>query len=96
MTDSALLSVNIWLPLSLNNLDSTDKPSTISYIQYQPEDLNDIAIGFFLHDVGKVLIPDHILNKAGKLTDEEFEIIKTHTFEKGMSIIEKNKLNYNP
>jgi len=81
---------------SLNNLDSTDKPSTISYIQYQPEDLNDIAIGFFLHDVGKVLIPDHILNKAGRLTDEEFEIIKTHTFEKGISIIEKNKLNYNP
>lgn len=32
-----------------------------------------------LHDVGKVGIPDHILNKEGKLTREEFEIIKTHT-----------------
>ncbi|MGZ5052870.1 MAG: HD domain-containing phosphohydrolase [Methylobacter sp.] len=32
-----------------------------------------------LHDVGKVGIPDYILSKPGKLTEEEFEIIKTHT-----------------
>ncbi len=32
-----------------------------------------------LHDVGKVNIPDSILNKPGKLTDEEFEVIKSHT-----------------
>lgn len=32
-----------------------------------------------LHDVGKVGIPDHILLKPGKLTDEEFEVIKKHT-----------------
>jgi len=31
-----------------------------------------------LHDVGKVGIPDAILNKPGKLTEEEFEVIKTH------------------
>ncbi len=32
-----------------------------------------------MHDIGKVAIPDNILKKPGKLTDEEFEIMKTHT-----------------
>ena len=32
-----------------------------------------------MHDIGKIGIPDHILLKQGKLTDEEFDIVKTHT-----------------
>ena len=39
-----------------------------------------------LHDIGKVAIPDNILLKAGKLTDEEFEIMKKHT-NYGMEVI---------
>ncbi len=41
-----------------------------------------------LHDVGKIRIPDAVLNKPGKLTPEEFEIMKTHTTV-GKEIIEK-------
>jgi len=37
-----------------------------------------LSIGAFLHDVGKIMIPDEILNKPGKLTDDEFVIMKTH------------------
>lgn len=33
----------------------------------------------YLHDVGKIMIPNEVLQKNGKLTDEEYEIIKTHT-----------------
>jgi HD-GYP domain-containing protein (c-di-GMP phosphodiesterase class II) len=34
-----------------------------------------------LHDVGKIKIPSEIINKPGKLTEAEFELIKTHTIE---------------
>src|SRR5690606_4748785 len=38
-----------------------------------------IRIAGILHDIGKIGISDLILNKVGKLTDEEFEIVKSHT-----------------
>lgn len=37
-----------------------------------------IQFGAYLHDLGKVKVPHEVLNKAGKLTAEEFEIIKRH------------------
>lgn len=38
-----------------------------------------LTMGAMLHDVGKMRIPEHILNKKDKLSDEEFEIMKQHT-----------------
>lgn len=43
------------------------------------EDLRLIAIGALLHDVGKVMVPKEIITKPGRLTDDEFEIMKMHT-----------------
>jgi len=40
--------------------------------------LTTIRMGAYLHDLGKVKVPHQILNKPGKLTDEEFDIIKRH------------------
>lgn len=42
-------------------------------------DQNDIYIIGLLHDIGKIGIPDTVLNKTSRLTDEEFAVIKTHT-----------------
>ncbi len=42
-------------------------------------DVSLISLASALHDIGKMAIPDEILNKPGTLTKEEFEIIKTHS-----------------
>jgi hypothetical protein len=41
-------------------------------------DVARIAIGGFLHDLGKISVPDHILGKKDRLSDEEYAVIKTH------------------
>ena len=43
------------------------------------EDVTLIAMASSLHDIGKITIPEGILNKPGRLTAEEFEIMKTHS-----------------
>lgn len=42
------------------------------------DDVARISIGGFLHDLGKISIPDHILGKKDRLTEDEYEVIKTH------------------
>ena len=54
--------------------------------------IREITYFSSLHDIGKVAIPDSILKKPGKLTDEEMEIMKTHVT-KGYEIIKKNNLS---
>jgi HD domain-containing protein/MASE9 protein len=45
---------------------------------YRDEELEAIEIGALLHDVGKIGIPESVLSKPGKLTDDEWELVKTH------------------
>lgn len=51
-------------------------------------DKESIALAAVMHDVGKIAISDAILNKPGKLTPEEFTIMKTHT-QRGAELLEK-------
>lgn len=46
---------------------------------YSQEKLLRLGVGALMHDMGKTLIPQSILNKPGPLTKEEFEIVKEHT-----------------
>jgi HD-GYP domain-containing protein (c-di-GMP phosphodiesterase class II) len=52
------------------------------------DNLEELGAGFFLHDLGKVKIDPNILNKPGKLTDEEMAIVKTHP-EEGYKLLEE-------
>ena len=53
-----------------------------------PKYMSDVENSAPLHDVGKINVPDAVLNKPGKLDEKEFEIMKTHTTA-GREIIEK-------
>ena len=57
-----------------------------------PEQVDEIARASALHDIGKIGIPDAILLKPGRLTPEEFEVMKTHTTI-GCDILEKLRGN---
>jgi HD-GYP domain-containing protein (c-di-GMP phosphodiesterase class II) len=55
--------------------------ATGAEIGLKRDEMQDLEIAALLHDVGKIAIPSEILNKPTKLTDDEFELMKTHTIE---------------
>lgn len=55
------------------------------------DNLESIALSAYFHDLGKINVPDYILNKPGKLTDEEFEKIKKHP-EDGFNMVKETML----
>ena len=52
------------------------------------DELEDIFHIALLHDIGKIAIPDNILNKPGRLTDEEFVVMKSHS-QRGYDILKE-------
>ena len=56
--------------------------------QLDESDISLISTASALHDIGKIMVPDEILNKPGRLTEKEYAIMKTHTTE-GARILEE-------
>ncbi|SES22824.1 HD-GYP domain-containing protein [Salisediminibacterium halotolerans] len=52
------------------------------------KELHELGMGAILHDVGKMSLPASVLNKKGKLTEEEFAVVKEHT-EAGFDLLRK-------
>jgi putative two-component system response regulator len=49
------------------------------HLKLGEEDLRILQLGGVLHDLGKIAVPDAVLNKPGKLTAEEYDIMKSHS-----------------
>lgn len=89
IVDSIFRQQDALLPLSLlKNHDEYTFQHSVSVctlmtsfaraLELPREIIHEIAIGALLHDVGKAKVPDEILNKPAKLTDAEFDKMKSH------------------
>ena len=92
-TGQHVIRIKKFTEILLTNLNKVD-PSA----HYEHEEIRMIASAAVLHDIGKIAVPDNILNKPGRLTPEEFEEIKKHPLE-GCEMIEtmrdyQNKLYF--
>ncbi|WP_426416168.1 HD-GYP domain-containing protein [Aestuariirhabdus sp. LZHN29] len=57
--------------------------------QSDQHDMQELGAGFFLHDLGKVNVRPEVINKPGKLTDDEMRHMRTHPF-KGFKLMEQS------
>lgn len=88
--------VNDFLKGSITGINDTfeseSERSNSAYTCFYPDDLSDISLGFFLHDIGKIIVPDKILNKESRLTKSEFNEVRKHSYEHGVNLLDKNHL----
>lgn len=78
---SHVVHINLITEMLLQQLAKTSDKYRLS-----ASDIRLICTASSLHDIGKIAIPDEILNKPGRFTPEEYEIMKTHS-EVGASMI---------
>lgn len=101
LSDSILRNPNALLGLSrIRSMDKYTFEHSVSFsvlmmsfaksMGESEEFIRLVGIGGLLHDIGKTITPDHILNKPGKLTPEEFLIMKEHVVHSRL-ILEKTK-----
>lgn len=62
------------------------------WLKWSPEDQRILTMCGLLHDIGKVKIPDAIIKKPDRLTDEEYKLVKTHSVE-GYHILKAQNLS---
>jgi putative nucleotidyltransferase with HDIG domain len=58
------------------------------HLDFTPDQLYVLGMGALLHDIGKMKVPNEILNKPARLTEQEFEVMKSHV-PHGVAILEK-------
>ena len=56
---------------------------TATQLALLPREIEVVRLGAALHDMGKIVVPDHILKKPGKLSPEEYAIVKQHCYSGG-------------
>ena len=60
------------------------------HLNYSSKEIHHLVTGALLHDIGKIRVPNQILHKPGKLTDEEWQEMKRHV-NYGVEILKKSK-----
>jgi putative nucleotidyltransferase with HDIG domain len=84
--EGALRAIGVALEArDLETFGHTDRVATLAIrvgeqLGLTPDQLRELRWGAYLHDMGKLMIPDTILLKPAKLTPEEFIVMKTHAY----------------
>ncbi|MDF1614547.1 HD-GYP domain-containing protein [Desulfurivibrio dismutans] len=85
-------AINTFLNLHAGEIPLVRPDDEKSFVYFTNSELRNIAIGYFMHDLGKVMVSPRILNKTGKLTPSEFAEVKSHVTDKVSLILDKNKI----
>ena len=90
-TGEHLVRIQLYVKTLLEQL-ITEANHYAEYVQRHSGYLEEIIFAALLHDIGKTAIPMEILTKPGKLTLEEFDIVKSHTTIAGEALNKANEI----